>query len=177
MMLNSFYKLLESRKSIRHYLKDTCVKKDDIDQILKAGLLAPTSRNLKSVEFIYVSKKEDVEKLACCKTTGANMLKEASQAIIVLGNKEKSDVWIEDASVAMTCMHLMASSLNIGSCWVQCRLRSNEEMSAEDYIRHLYQIPHSYGVLAILSLGQIDTKMTLEDKRIHCFYDMGDITW
>ena len=140
------------RRSIRQYTNEK-ISKENIEQILQAGLLAPSSRNIRPCELIVVESKDTLEKLSHCKTFGSKMLKDASHAIVVLGNKNKSDVWIEDCSIVMTYMHLMATSLNIGSCWVQCRLRNNEEMTAEDYIKDLLSIPGSYCVEAILSLG------------------------
>lgn len=140
------------RKSIRQYT-DEKISKENIEQILQAGLLAPSSRNIRPCELIVVESKDTLEKLSHCKTFGSKMLKDASHAIVVLGNKNKSDVWIEDCSIVMTYMHLMATSLNIGSCWVQCRLRNNGEMTTEDYIKDLLSIPDSYCVEAILCLG------------------------
>lgn len=140
------------RRSIRQYTNEK-VSQDKIDKILQAALLAPSSRNIKPCELIVIEDRETLEKLANCKSAGSLMLKEASHAIVVIGNHEKSDVWIEDCSIVMTYMHLMATSLDIGSCWVQCRLRENKEMNAEQYIKELLSIPDSYSVEAILSLG------------------------
>lgn len=66
------------------------------------------------------------------------MLKEAQCAIVVIGDETEQDVWIEDCSVAMANMHLMASSLGIGSCWVQGRLRNADEKTTEEYVRNAW---------------------------------------
>lgn len=140
------------RRSIRTYTNEA-ISKETLDKILQAGLLAPTSRNLQPCEFIVVRQKETLQQLALCKKAGAGMLSNANCAIVVLGDANRSDVWIEDTSIAMTYMHLMATALGVGSCWVQCRLRDSFETSAEDYIRNLLNVPEQFGVLAILSLG------------------------
>lgn len=82
------------------------------------------------------------------------MIEHADCAIVVIGDTEKSDVWTEDCSAAMTNMHLMADCLGVGSCWVQGRLReASDGRMTEVFIRDLLGIPDKYGVEAILSLG------------------------
>ena len=82
------------------------------------------------------------------------MLKEAQCAIVVIGDETEQDVWIEDCSVAMANMHLMASSLGIGSCWVQGRLRNADEKTTEEFVRERLGFPENYRLEAILtSLG------------------------
>lgn len=166
------FETMLKRRSIRKY-KDDDILKEYVDKILQAGLLAPSSRNIKPCEFIVIENKDVLEKLSYCKSAGASMLKGANKAIVVIGDSKKSDVWIEDCSIAMTYMHLMATDLGIGSCWIQCRLRDNKETSAEVYIRDLLNIPDYYSVLAILSLGisnEEKNDMKIEDldiKKIH----------
>ena len=87
------------------------------------------------------------------------MLKEAQCAIVVIGDETEQDVWIEDCSVAMANMHLMASSLDIGSCWIQGRLRESDEKTTEEYVREKLGFPENYKLEAILSLGMPAVKM------------------
>lgn len=102
------------------------------------------------------------------------MLEEADCAVVVLGDSDKSDVWIEDCSVAMANMHLMADALGVGSCWVQGRLREAPDgRMAEDYVRDLLKFPENCKLEAILSLGMPKRGMpahTLEElpmEKIH----------
>lgn len=148
-------KILQSRRSIRKY-QNAHIPEDVLVRILQAGLLAPTSRNLKSPELIVVQDKSTLQTLSSVKDGGATMLKDADCAIVVIGDAELSDVWIEDCSVVMTYMMLCATDLGIGNCWVQCRNRKStkEGVQLSDEILHnLLHIPESHRVLAILSLG------------------------
>lgn len=156
------------RRSIRTYTGES-LSQETIDKILHAGLLAPSSRNIQPCELVVVRDKETLVNLSKCKKAGAGMLTNADCAIVVLGDTTRSDVWIEDCSIVMTYMHLAATSLGIGSCWIQCRLRDSFEMSAEHYMRDLLRIPEQYGVLAILSLGMPQkeaTPHTLEELKM-----------
>ena len=87
------------------------------------------------------------------------MLKEAQCAIVVIGDETEQDVWIEDCSVAMANMHLMASSLGIGSCWVQGRLRNADEKTTEEFVRERLGFPENYKLEAILTLGMPDAEV------------------
>ena len=53
----------------------------------------------------------------------------------------------------------MASSLEIGSCWIQGRLRESDEKTTEEYVREKLGFPENYKLEAILSLGMPAVKM------------------
>lgn len=146
------------RRSGRKYTLEP-IADTDLQEILKAGLLAPSSRNLKSADFITTTDPADLAALAVSKAAGAGMLKEAAAAILVIGNSRLSEAWIEDGSIAMTYMMLRATELGIANCWVQIRNRfsavdgENGKRSAEEMIRERFSIPDGFSVLAVLSLG------------------------
>lgn len=145
--------LLQKRRSIRKYTTGD-IAQDKLEKILQAGLLAPSSRAIYPTHFVVVREKRMLGKLSQCKAGSAAMLKDANAAIVVAGDTAESDAWIEDCSIAMTLMQLEAAEQGIGSCWVQCRgRRTPDGASTEEYIRTLFDIPESFGVLAILSLG------------------------
>jgi nitroreductase len=144
------------RKSIRKY-KAEVLPEEAIEKILKAGRLAPSSRNRKSCELIAVTDKDTLEKLSKAKTSGSGMLSEAACAIVAIGDSDKSDVWIEDCSIAMTYMHLAATDLVLGSCWVQCREREADgSITSEEYIRELLKLEDNLHPEAILAVGVPD---------------------
>lgn len=151
------FDVMVKRRSVRKYT-DEKIPADKLEKILQAALLAPTSRNICPCEFIVVQNEETLQKLAKAKNAGSAMLADAACAIVVVGDSEKSDVWCEDCSIAMTYMHLMATNLGLGSCWIQCRLRqSSDGRSAGDYVRELLSIPEKYCVEAILALGNTES--------------------
>lgn len=149
-------KLLEimcRRRSIRKYTKEEIPEKM-MEMILQAGLLAPSGKNVKPWEFIVIRKKETLEALSACRPMGSKILADADAAIVVVGNTNATDVWIEDCSIAMAQMHLMADALGVGSCWVQGRLRDGVDgKTAEEIVREILAIPAEYALEAILCLG------------------------
>lgn len=145
--------LLQHRHSVRSYTGEA-VSDEALNQILQAGLISASSRSLCPWEFIVVRDKQTLEHLSRCRTAGAGMLSKADCAIVVVADEAKCDVWIEDCSIAMANMHLMADALGLGSCWVQGRLRKAPDgRDTEDYIRSLLHYPAGYRLEAMLSLG------------------------
>jgi len=149
--------LLKKRRSIRKYTGEK-VPEEKIFEIIKAALLAPTSKNSKPCEFIIVKDKNLLSKLSLAKP-GAAFLKDSDFGVVILGDPSISDVWIEDASIAAIQVHLMSEYLGLGSCWIQIRERKySEHISAEKYVRDLLDIPDSINVLAVVSIGHPDEK-------------------
>lgn len=145
--------IMQNRRSVRSYTKEP-VNDKQMEKILQAGLLSASGRAIRPWEFIVVRDPKMLSLMAGARASGAQMLKEADAAIVVLGDEEQSDVWTEDCCIAMANMHLMADSLGVGSCWVQGRLReASDGRSAEDYLRDLLHYPEHLRLEAILSLG------------------------
>ena len=145
--------LLQHRRSVRSYTGEP-VPEDALQQILRAGLISASSRSLCPWEFIVVRDKETLSHLSRCRTAGAGMLSKADCAIVVVADEAKCDVWIEDCSIAMANMHLMADALGVGSCWVQGRLRETADgRTTEAFVRNLLGFPQEMRLQAILTLG------------------------
>ena len=69
----------------------------------------------------------DLQAISESRQMGSAFVSGAKMAIVVLAEEEKSDVWVEDASIAASYIQLMAESLGLGSCWVQVRNRKNND--------------------------------------------------
>lgn len=145
--------ILLKRRSVRRF-KDDDIKQEDLEKILEAGLLAPTSRNRKPCNFLIVENRETLEKLAKSKESGAEMLAGCNKAIVVVANTLISDTWIEDSSIALGYMHLMAASLDVGSCWVQIHLRKTTDgKDAEQTVKEITGLDDYFRIVGILALG------------------------
>lgn len=165
--------MLQKRRSIRQYTGEP-IPEEKIEKILQAGLLSFSGKAINPWEFILVKDKEMLQKMSGCRAGAGAMLKGADAAIVVLGDSDKSDTIVEDCSVVMAYMHLMADTLGVGSCWLQGRLRfAEDESSTEDYLRGLLKYPENYKLEAVLVMGmpaQHPEPHTLEDlqtEKIH----------
>ena len=135
---------------------DEPVTKEELDKILQAALLAPTSMNRKPCNFMVVERKETLKDLANSKDHGAGLIDGADKAIVVVADTMVADTWIEDSSIALTYMHLMATELGLGSCWVQIHLRSKNGKDSEEIVRDILKIDDHYRVVGIMALGHSD---------------------
>ncbi len=172
--MNTLLQLMLGRRSVRKYTGEP-VPEDKLKLILQAGLASATSKNRKPWEFVVVQEKEILQKLAKCRTGSAKMLETAGCAILVFANTDVTpDVWVEDCSIAMSNMHLMADALGLGSCWIQGRCREAENgQSTEEFCRELLGVPENFKLLAILSVGVPAerpsgyTAADLKEEKIH----------
>jgi nitroreductase len=143
------------RRSTRKF-NDEEITKEELDKILQSALLAPTSMNRKPCNFMVVERKETLELLSKSKDHGADLLSGANKAIVVVADTLVADTWIEDSSIALTYMHLMATELGIGSCWVQIHLRSRDGVDSQGIVRDILKIDDHYNIVGILALGHSD---------------------
>lgn len=156
--------LLKTRRSTRKYT-DSQVAKADLDKILKAALLAPSGKNIRPLEFIVVEDKETLLQLETCKHPGAVALKTATLAIVVIGDMEKSDTWMEDASIASILIGLEAEALGLGSCWIQnSKRKSQTGENSEEAVRKVLGIPANYGVLCMIAIGHKEETVKAYDE-------------
>ena len=120
-----FIDLLRARRSIRRF-QDRPVEQEKIDILIEAMLRSPSSRGLSPWEFVVVTEKETLVRLSQAKSYGSSFLKNAPLAIVVCADPKKCDVWVEDCSIASILLHLAATDLGLGSCWIQIRLREHD---------------------------------------------------
>ncbi len=151
---------LRSRRSIRAF-KQQPVEEEKLNILIEAMLRSPSSKGNNPWEFIVVADPDRLQALAKAKTHGSTFLKNAPLAIVVCANTRKSDVWVEDASIASIILHLTAEELELGSCWVQIRLREyDQEQSSQQYLAKLLQLPEDTMVEAIIGIGYPKEKKT-----------------
>ena len=161
-----FKDLVQQRRSHRKFT-DEEVSAEDVKTILRAGLMAPTSKGQRAWQFVVVDDKTDLEKLSDAKDMGGQLIKGAALAIVVLGDPLQNDCWVEDGSIAAISMQYQIEDLGLGSCWVQMRGRGlSDGTSADTVIRGILDIPENMSVLCVIAFGHKadERKPQNEDK-------------
>ena len=155
--MNETIKTLVTRRSIRKF-NDTPVKKEDLDEIIKAGLYAPTGRNSRDTRFVVVPNKELRDRIS---KLNANVMGSdvdpfygANTVIVVFADRNRVTT-VEDGSCAMANLMNAAFSLGIDSCWIH---RAREVFESEEgrEIARQYGIPDEYIGIGNCILGYRD---------------------
>ena len=145
--------LLRERRSIRKFTSEK-IAPETMTTLIEAALRSPSSRDINPWEFIVVNDPELLIRLSKAKQLGSEFLKNAPLAIVVCADSTKSDVWIEDCSIAAIIIQLTALSLGLGGCWAQIRDRQHDyEKPAETYVQELLGLPEQTKVECILGIG------------------------
>ena len=97
------------RKSVRTYLNKG-VEKEKIDLMLRAGMSAPSGKDVRPWEFVVVSDRAKLDSMAAA-LPYAKMLTQARNAIIVCGDSARSFYWYLDCSAAAQNILLAAESM------------------------------------------------------------------
>ena len=154
--MTTFIDLLQKRRSTRKF-ENRPVEEEKIEKILKAALMAPSSKRSTPWQFVVVDEKAKLEKMAVSREMGSKFLENAPLAIVVLADESKSDVWVEDASIAAILMQLEVEDLGLGSCWIQVRgRRKDETITTEEYLRKLINAPAELKIECIIAIGYKD---------------------
>ncbi len=151
--MTQFKDLVQQRRSHRKFTNEE-IDEESVRLILRAALMSPTSKGQRAWQFVVVEDKSDLEKLSDAKDMGAQLIKGAAMAVVVLGNALQNDCWVEDGSIAAISMQYQAEELGLGSCWVQMRGRGlSDGTSADTVIRGILDIPDDLSVLCVVAFG------------------------
>jgi len=159
--------LLRTRRSIRNF-KETQISPELVEQLMHAALMAPSSKRSTPWQFVLVDNPETLKSLSECKNSNSQLIAGSSLSVVVTADPERSDAWIEDATIASIFLQLEAEDLGLGSCWVQVRSRVTAEgEDSEAYVRRLLKIPENLRVLDIISIGvKNEVRKPFDDSRL-----------
>ncbi len=152
-----FFELAAHRRSLRKFT-DQKVTQEVIEKILKTTLLAPSSKNTHSSRFMVIENREALQAIADMRDSGSAFVADAPLAIIVAGDKDLTDLWVDNASISATFLQLAVEAAGLGSCWVHINGRPHcktdaSQGTAEDYLRSKLDIPENWGLLCAVAIG------------------------
>jgi nitroreductase len=148
-----------TRRSCRVY-DGRPVPDELIENILRAGMFAPSAMNRKPWEFIVV-KDAAIKREASELGPYWGMLDEAAFGILTVANLEfckGSQMYVQDCSAATENMLLAANALGLGGVWLG--LYPNEDRI--EGIRELFGLPDNIVPISMISVGY-----PAEDKKPH----------
>lgn len=148
--MKTFIELAKNRYSCRAYLNKP-VEEEKLNLILEAGRIAPSAVNYQPWQFIIIRSEKYLEGIRQC--YHREWFKTAPVAIVICGNhdlswkrksdnKDHTDV---DTAIAIDHMTLMASDLDLATCWI-CNFDVEKT-------RQLLELPDNLEPIAILPIG------------------------
>lgn len=155
-----------NRTSIREYT-DKEISPEQITDLLKAGMAAPSSKDRRPWHFIVISDKKTMQDLGS-RLKNAAILKDANKAIVVCGDSILSDnCWFLDCSAATQNILLAAQSMGIGAVWTAAYPYDDRIAVIND----VFKLPENIKPLAIIPLGypkgENNAKDKFDETRIH----------
>ena len=155
---------IATRTSVRSYL-DKPVDAAIIEQLLRAGMAAPTAMNRQPWHFVVITEKAQLEALS--KTNRySDMLAKAPLAIVVCGDMKKAidgparEFWVQDCSAATENILLAVNALGLGAVWTGA-YPSVERCKA---ISEVLKLPEHLIPLNIIVIGYPDKENKPKDK-------------
>ena len=127
--------LIFKRQSVRKFT-DEVVSGEKIENLLKAGMQAPSSCNSQPWEFIVVDKKEDKDAISKMHRF-AKPAAEASHLIITLGNLNEAKVigMIEqDLGACNENILLQATHEGLGAVWLGFHPIEDRTLKLKEYL-------------------------------------------
>lgn len=138
------------RRSIRKYT-DKPVNPDLVQEILRAGMFAPSGCNKQPWHFVVFDDKEIIQKIEAMHPY-ASALKTAPVCIMVCGDTEKEmseGFYQVDCSAAIENMLLASKALGLDTCWMG--IYPWKEVMAE--FSKTFALPEHVKPFALISLG------------------------
>jgi len=140
-----------SRRSVRTYT-DRPVSREDLHDLLHAGMSAPTANNARPWQFILVTDRAILEKLPMDNYTEA--VKGAQAAIVVCGDSAKDKMMqgalnVIDCSAAIENILIEAADRGLGSVYYAAYPMEHRVA----HLRELFALPESIVPYAVLPIG------------------------
>ncbi len=153
--MNEVISNILSRRSVRDFT-DKPVSKEDIQEIIKAGMYAPSGMNRQTWHFIGIINSAKIKELAAI--TGKVLGNEqynfySPTALIIISNESDSRWGDEDNSCALQNIFLAAHSMGIGSVWInQLNAGNCDDPQLRAALAEL-GVPDNHSVYGIAALG------------------------
>lgn len=156
------------RRSIRKYL-DKPVNLDLLQEVLRAGMFAPSASNKQPYHFIVFDNKEKITEIKNLHPY-AKTLETAPVCIMVCGDTEKEmaeGFYVCDCAAVCENMLLAAKALGLDTCWMG--VYPWQELT-EDIAKH-YELPSTVVPFALIAMGygavELERPRRFDESKIH----------
>lgn len=143
-------KEIKVRRSIRTFIEDKNVSRENIETLLRAAMQAPSAMNRKPWCFMVIDDEKVMEQLMKHEAfTGK--IKEAKAFILVMANLNKATckLYHQDLAAATQNILLEATHLGIGSYWIGVY----ETDTRGAAVKEIFDLPTDIEPFSLVALG------------------------
>lgn len=165
-MSNLVFDNIKKRRSVRKF-QDKHILDEELNLILEAGTYAPSALNQQSSLIVVLKDKKIYQEI--CELTDKYFPNRkpyfygAKDIVIVFGDSN-CKCPIEDGSLVLQNMFLCATSLNIGSCWINY-LRDLFKTEEGKVLQEKMGIPSNYFVVGTCILGYPEESPIMKERK------------
>ena len=178
--MNSTIKTILERRSVRVFDTAKTVSENILTAIVKAGAYAPSAMNRQAWHFTVVENKELLLKLNTAVKALASQSEEErirarstddtynfyynAPVLIIVSMSDNALYPREDAGCAMENMMLAATSLSLGTCWINQLGNGASENAGVRAVLDEMNVPKENKVYAALAVGYALKSSPLKDR-------------
>jgi len=133
-----------ARASVREY-QDKPVDKKGLTKLVDAGRRAPSARHVEPWDFVVITDKAVLGKIAALAPNGP-FLKEAAACIAIVCRDTK--YYLEDGCAATENILLQAADSGLGACWV-----AGDKKDYAPQVARMLNVPDGYKLVSLIALG------------------------
>ncbi len=171
--------VIKDIRSIRNYL-DKPIEEEILKSIIDCARMAPTARNIQPWEFVVITDKALLKKMADLIPQG-EFIQDAAAGVVVFCHKN-TEYFLEDGSAATQNILVSARFHGIKSCWIagyQGPYYENDDIpmcegvpcspipdlyKMPKKLKEAFGVPEDFELISVVSLGYSNDNPTA-DKR------------
>lgn len=166
---SSLLDLIKKRRSIRKF-KDTSISQSDLNDLVEAGIYAPSGSNTQCYRFKIITNKEDIKflaekKIPCVGNASAIILVASDNLACpyLQGNRKEvfSKLPYQDCAMSMQNICLLAEEKGIS----QCVIHLSKEWWSNKEIKEYFSISENYELQGMILLGYADETVDYENDK------------
>ena len=169
--MNNAFDNITGRRSIRRY-KDAQITREELEQVIRAGLCAPSGKNLQSAIIVAVQNKEEIAYMsklnAAVMGTDSDPFYGAPTVLVVLAEAD-SRLAVQDGSLVMGNLMNAANALGLGSCWINRAYEVFEKEEGKALLKK-WGVKGSYIGIGNCILGYPDEAPAMKPRRENSVY-------
>ena len=142
--------IIFKRKSVRSYL-DIDVDDTTVEEIIRAGMAAPSAKNQRPWEFYVVRNKETLAKLATCPPYARPVAKAPVAIVACYRTKDVFEPMMTLLDMSCCCenMLIQAAAMDMGSVWLSFAPHPERQEPAKKALN----LPEDLEVFAVFPIG------------------------